>query len=449
MDGSPFDDRATMYDGSQVTLRSSLDLFSLPKTDISCAYSTQHMPVFPVLSVKDGENPLEFIVNTETSYVDLSETYLKVAFRVTKDDGKPCATSDEVAPANLMFGLMFKNMEVYLNNKLVSDTSNNYPYVHYIQRLLTMPESLKNSILKGEFYYPDATPDAFDLSTTPKPPGFEKRFEASKVSQPVVLLGQLVGGLFQQQRWLGPGNELKIVLRRSHPKFCLDSKVTTTNYKVDVKSAVLLVQKKPVTQKVTEIHRSLLEKNETMKYILNEPVVKTATIPSGVSSYTTEGIIVGRVPKVLCIGLVSNEAYNGNLTKSPMNFAHNNLSEVTVTWNNAESIESRTIPLNFKTDTNTAPDDVLEGVLSLQKAVANDLMWNGISKDNYANGNALVCVELLPNYPEALSVIRNGQVKLSLQFRSGTTEPLTLVLFGLYQNILEIDRNRNVIIDRS
>ena len=340
-------------------------------------------------------------------------------------------------------------MEVYLNNKLIADTSNNYPYVHYIQRLLTMPDSVKNAKLKGEFYYPNTTPNDYDMSGSSKPKGFKDRFEASKGSQQVFLLGQLVNGLFQQQRWLGPGNELRIVLRRSHPKFCLDSKDDNGEFKVELKSATLLVQRKPVTQKVMDIHRSMLEKNETMKFILNEPVIKTASIPSGLTSYTTEGIIVGRVPKVLCIGLVSNEAYNGKLSKIPMNFAPNNLSEVTVTWNNAESIESRTISLNFKDSNNTAPDDVLEGVLSLQKAVANDLMWNGISKDNYAQGNALVCVELLPNIPDALSVIRNGTVKISLQFRSGTTEALTLVVFGLYQNILEIDRNRNVVIDRT
>jgi hypothetical protein len=406
------------------------------------------MPIFPLIPVTDGDSPIEFVINSESHYIDLADTYLKVFFRIKKTGGGNCTTSDEVAPANLMFGLMFKNMEVYLNNKLISDTNNNYPYVHFIQRLLTMPESVKNSKLRGEFYYPQKTPNDYSLATGSVSLGFKDRYDLSKSSKQVILLGQLVNGLFQQGRWLGPGNELRIVLRKSHPRFCLDSAVDSTEYKVDIQKAILLVQRKPVTQKVMDIHRSLLEKNETMKYILNEPVVKTVALTPGLAQYPVDNVIIGKIPKVLCLGLVSHDAYNGKLSKSPMNFAHNNLTQVTVTWNNAESIESRTIPLNFSDSGNTATSDVLEGVLSLQKAVADNLMWNGISKDNYAKGNALVCVELLPNIPDALSVIRNGLVKVYLQFESNLTEPLTLVVYGLFQNVLEVDKNRNVIIDR-
>ena len=58
-----------------------------------------------------------------------------------------------------------------------------------------------------------------------------------------------------------------------------------------------------------------------------------------------------------------------------------------------------------------------------------------------------MCVELIPNIPEALSVIRSGQVKVSVSFRAQTTEALTLVIFGLYQNVVEVDKNRNVIVN--
>ena len=281
MEINPFDDRAAMYDGSEPSLRSNLDLFSLPKTDISCVYSTQHMPVFPLLSISNPENPIEFVFNSDQSYIDLSETYLKIGFSIRKSsDDTATAAETLVAPGNLMFGLMFKNLEVYLNNKLITDTSNAYPYVHYIQRMLTMPESIKNSKLRAEFYYPNDTPDAHTLETV----GFKQRQEASKTSVQVFMLGQLVNGLLQQNRWIGPGNEIRIVLRRSHPSFCLDAADESTAYKVVIHQAKLLVQRKPVTSKVMEIHRSLLEKNETMKYILNEPMVKTASIATGLTS---------------------------------------------------------------------------------------------------------------------------------------------------------------------
>ena len=377
-----------MYDGSELSLRSNLDLFSFPKTDVSCTYSTERMPVYPTAST-DGDSPLEFTIKTEASYLDLTETYLKIGFRIKKVDGSKCTTSEKACPANLMFGLMFRNMEVYLNNKLISDTNNNYPYVHYIQKMLTLPQAYKNTKLKEEFYYPNAEQDSYADASV----GYATRYAAAKVDKQVFLMGQLVCGFFQQERWLPPGNELRIVLRRSHPDFCLDSReeevTNKKSYRIVIDKAVLYVQRQPVTPSVLKWHRSQLDKNEKIKYFLNEPVVKTCTIPAGVTSFTTEGVITGRVPKVLCAALVSNQAYNGIMSKSPMNFAHNDLTQVTITWNNAENMESRTIALNFKDDsdsTSTVPDDVLEGVLSLQKAVANNMLWNGISKDNYGKG---------------------------------------------------------------
>ena len=179
---------------------------------------------------------------------------------------------------------------------------------------------------------------------------------------------------------------MKIVLRRNPANFCLDNKVTTTAYKYEIEDAVFLVARKPVSPKIIELHRSLLENNETFKFITPEAVVKTINIPAGMTSITSDAILIGAVPKVIVIGLVKSSAVAGVLTESPTNFEHFNLSNVTVTWQ-GHSIETRSIPLTFKTATNTSPDAFLLGLHSLQKCVANELMGAGISRDNYTQGS--------------------------------------------------------------
>lgn len=254
-----------------------------------------------------------------------------------------------------------------------------------------MPESLKTTKLRNELWYPNTTPDDYSDNQA----GYKERYAMGKDSQQFTMLGQLVDGLFQQQRWMPAGNKIRIVLRRSPSVFALDNRIDANDdqvkldYKIEIDSATLLVQRKPVSQTVVDMTRRGLELDQTIKFNLNEPVVKSFSVPSGLSQYTTEAILIGRVPKIIVLGLTTSEAFAGKLTKSPMNFGHQNLKDVSVIWH-TDTMESRSIPLNFKTSTNTASDDFLEGVQSLQKTVANEFLWNGISRDNYTAGKETI-----------------------------------------------------------
>ena len=63
-------------------------------------------------------------------------------------------------------------------------------------------------------------------------------------------------------------------------------------------------------------------------------------------------------------------------------------------------------------------------------------------------GNVLVAFELLPNIPQALTVNRRGQVKISLSFQTALAHPVVAVVYCDFQSVLEIDRERNVTLDR-
>jgi len=133
----------------------------------------------------------------------------------------------------------------------------------------------------------------------------------------------------------------------------------------------------------------LLSQNKTFKYPINDAYVKSFSIAKGLTSVTTDAILIGRIPKILVIGLVSSAAISGNLTKSPMNFSHFNLSEIDINWN-ADTIENRQVYLNFKTTSNTAPDDFLVGLNTLRKAVGHEFLMNNLSRDNYTKGNKTI-----------------------------------------------------------
>ena len=106
----------TTYHGSIEAFRSSVNLFTLPETDVSTLKSGELQPFFPQVSLKENFNPVDFIITSDnSSYIDLSESYLAITARIVRQDGAKCIATDKVAPCSLFFHAMFSNAEVYLN----------------------------------------------------------------------------------------------------------------------------------------------------------------------------------------------------------------------------------------------------------------------------------------------------------------------------------------------
>ena len=266
MDTGIFNDDIKALKESEYSLSSELDLTSVPPTDVSCVSLTNYDRIFPLQSVRSSTNPIEFIITSDgNNYVNLADSYIHFICRVTKEDGTACGSSDFACPANLFFHLMIKDLQVFINGKLVSESSNNYPYIAYIQRLLASPETLKNSKLRSELWYPNALQDTYEVTTS----GYKDRYAISAQSKPFAMLGQPVAGVFQQPRWFPPGTEIRLVMRRNEPKFCLDCK-TEASYVYEIDEAALYVARKPVSSTVMDLHRSQLNRGHTFKYITNE-----------------------------------------------------------------------------------------------------------------------------------------------------------------------------------
>lgn len=396
---SLFDNNARVYEGSSLATRSELDIFSVPPTDVSTLYSSDFIQHFPLHSVKDNFNQVEFVLTTSTSgYMDLRNSFLLVTCKVVQANGAKTLGTQEVAPANLFAHAMWSNAECWINGVLVYDANNNYATAAYIQRLLSKSSIEKNDRLQMEFWHPNIKQDEF---TKEKDVGFKKRQELTKESKEFMMLMQPLINIFTQPRFLPAETEIRLVFRRNQPRFCLDSEVADTTgtcpFRYDITRAVFYTARKVVSPFIIDNHRKLLAEGKTMKYPTIETQVKTFTIASGLSSLTTDSIVMGKIPRMIVFGLVGNEAYNGKLAKSPFNFEHHNLSEISVTWN-GDTMEHRVIPLSFSADDSTSADDYLVALNTLRNTAEIEALSNGINKSNYSAGKQLYLINLFSHF---------------------------------------------------
>jgi len=72
-----------------------------------------------------------------------------------------------------------------------------------------------------------------------------------------------------------------------------------------------------------------------------------------------------------------------------------------------------------------------------------------IDRVEYKNGYVLYAFDLSPDHTdhEKFKLLRTGSMRLQIKFPEQTLHAITLIVYAEYQNVIEIDHNRNVIYD--
>ena len=135
--------------------KSELDLFTVPATQTSIE-SGRWIEYNPISGLADGV-PIEFVVGgSGQDYIDLINTQLYVRAEITQGNGQAIDNTHHVAPINLLLHSLFSEVDVKLNDTLISSTNNTYPYRAYIETLLSYGPSAKHSQLTSAMFYKDS-----------------------------------------------------------------------------------------------------------------------------------------------------------------------------------------------------------------------------------------------------------------------------------------------------
>jgi hypothetical protein len=431
--------------GSTPSFRSELDIFSVKPTDVS-VQSSDFQQYYPLTSVKENENPLEFYVpGDNTHYLDLYSSYLYIQAKILKQNGADLAETELCAPGQLFFASMFQNCSVSLNGTNVFDSSNFYPYHGWIQRQLSCGESQKKTELTSEMYYKDTAPNTYTLAGNS---GFKARFELSKKSKTFELIGRPYVNIFQQKRYIPNNVDMTLAFRRSSPKFSLSSAttsetgVTGSPFKWKIENAVLYIRKHVLHPELTLYTDQHFSRGQNAMYPINRVEVKSIAIPK--SSLGTSGDVIfnGPLPHVLTMGLVSSKAFSGELDHSPFNFQHFKIKEIVVSVDGDSSVY-RALNFNFEAG------EYLNGYNTLFKALPYRGNGNFIQREDYeTGGNVLAVFDIQPTAgPGRFQLPRSGRVKVEVRFKEALSDPVNLIVYGQFQSLIQIDRNRNVYVD--
>ena len=130
--------------------KSELGLFSVLQTQVT-KEKGHWLDHLPVSSVADGGS-ITFLFPGTEDYVDLSKTILVVRAKVTKANGNNLDADEKIGIVNNFLHSLFKQVDVFLKEKQVTQATGTYAYRAYLETLLNYGLAAKESQLTSAMF---------------------------------------------------------------------------------------------------------------------------------------------------------------------------------------------------------------------------------------------------------------------------------------------------------
>ena len=425
------------------SVHTGLDLFALPPTQ-TAVQDGLWVEYHPLATLAAGA-PIEFAVSGATAdYIDLSNTYLYVKAKVLRQDGTNPPADAVFAPVNYWLHSLFSQVDVSLNNILVTPSENTYPYRAYIESTLNYGREAKTTHLTSALYYQD-TANHLESLNRAENDGFRQRNAQAAAGREVDMIGRLHCDIFHQERYLLNGVDVKIRLIPSKSTFNLMAAADAT-FKSIITHASMFVRKVRLNPAVTLSHAKALERG-TVKYPLKRVVVKTFSIPAGNVGAVQDNLFLSQTPNRLVIGLVDSAAFNGENARNPFNFQTLGLSFLSL-YLDGKQVPSKPLQPNF------AGGQYVRSFFNLMvsSGLANQDSGSNISRQDFTGGFALYSMDLTPSLiddNQLFELVKSGALRMELKFVRALLRSVTVVVWAEMDSVLEIDRSRQVLTDFS
>lgn len=440
---------AFLHSHSCECMSSELDLFTIPPTQTSIESSgfQQYKPVSSLSD--DSDAPIEFVVPAGSdSYFDLSHTLLFVQAKIIQTN-TAAAENNKVGPVNNFLHSLFNQVDVFLNQKLVSPPNNLYAYRAYVENLLNYSPETKKTLLSSMLWY-DETEGQLDASpNSGLNAGLRERQALMTPGRTVDMIGHIHCDLFNQDKMLLNGVEMRVRLVRSKDAFCLMDFTDDNKYAVKIIEASLLVRKAKISPGVLLAHANALSKT-TAKYPITRVEIKSFTLHTGVLSESIPNAFLGQIPKRVLIFFVDNRAFTGGRRFNPFNFQHFSINYLSL-YVDGQQVPSRPLQPRF---TGNNPLYV-EAFHTLASGTGMHFLneSNGINRSNYSKGFFITAFDLTPDLSAHCAshwnLVKSGNVSIEVRFEQALAQTVNCLVYAEYDNVLEIDSSRQVIADFS
>lgn len=417
-----------------------LDVFSIPPTEAGLLHGKQ-LTIYPT-TVLTSDGPVEFVINGDsTDMTILPLTRLEGEIEVTKADGTALTDNDKISIVNLFPQSIWKQIECSIKDVQINDLSTpTYHYKSFIETHLTYPEDMKKTTLKECEHYlkDDVGREHVTLvgAADAKNDGFMKRkafFQGQKLYFSMILHIDF----FQSPKYLIPGVEIKLKFIRADDNFSIIS--DGVDAKIKINKLQLKIRRVTADPSVLGAIESKLSSTPAV-YPICKSVIKTHLINSGITNTQIGQIVRGKLPRSFILCFVNAKGYDGNRAKNPFVFENFGLNFLNILLN-GEPLNPSIFQPDFTTE-----NYLREYRWMIDNIGLHQMSTNSISKSEFKSNSCFFPFDLSPDLCNSfyLHGIENGTIDIQLGFSAPLTENIYCMMYASYDELITIDKNRNV-----
>ena len=360
-----------------------------------------------------------------------------------KEDGANLGRDARVSLVNYPIAAIFSQLDVTLGDRLVSQSNNCYPYRAFIEAVLNYSDDTLSTQFSAGLFYKDIPGEHESTALDGNNVGFVKRAALTAESRKIDLLEHLHSDLFFQEKLLLNGVDVKIKLTRSRDAFCLMTDDPNRGCKLQILSASLFIKKVRVAPGVRLGHAEALF-TANAKYPVDRVGMKVFSIPAGSRVSNQENLFLGQLPKLLVIGLVDNDSFSRTHNKNPFNFKHYDINFVAL-YLDGEQVLAKPLQLDFETG------NCVREYMHLVQAAGKHMKDRSllVNHEQFAQGYTLFAFDLSPDQECAdhYSLIKTGNLRAEVHFARALPHTVNMIVYGVFDNVIEINHRRNVLFD--
>lgn len=382
--------------------------------------------------------------------------------------------SDNAAPLPYLQDTIWSNVDIELNGTKIAGGSNNYRHITaYTNRLLGINAAAHATYTSLELGYPKdglIDPDTTQTLNTGHKERVSQFAAAQRTDAPPKVL--VVGPLSSDASTLdGPllnNVHIKVTCTRAKPEQLIVTGPTgavklkegsqtetepvpytggdASEYELLIHSAILVLPKPMYEEKLYMHHTKLLAQGHPAVYYMNKTVSKWVAIPSGTQTFFSHPLYPsGALPYKLLVMFYEQNRLLGDFNQSlvafrrpdALKYANLELDGTPCTFfdiSSANTLNSgldRLLYLNLflSTETYFAPNPP-------------KISFETFKKHNFILSYDLTCGHSLPR--NKLPMMRDGDLKLHLEFDTPTTTVLNALVFGSSPSLMTCDMDRIV-----
>lgn len=416
--------------------------------DINCEPFSQGAPI--IFNVTGSSN----------EYIDLAKSYITFQLHVVQSAsdaslGTTERTGSKLSIVNNFLHSCFSSVELALNGVYVTRAFSNYAEKAYMINLLSYSADIKDKGQLAVEGWSTDEPGKF-VDTTGK--GFKERKD--RIAGKVELGGALKIDLCTQTKLLPAGVNLQLKCVQNDVNYILldaigprpagaetDDAVVAYNqkigsYKIKILSPVFRVKK--VVPTADEQLRLIKEiRVKPFEIPIRRIDVTNQAIAPGLLNKTLEQTFPGRLPKLLIVGFVRSDAYNGHILKSPFLFETFSMERVQC-YVNGKSVAARPYEPDFENK------NYVHSYLGLCDAIGGwrQNYWPSVSYTDFANGCCFYAFRLEPETScDYINPPRTGNVSVEIKFKQAHGFSINAVLFAEFDSTIYINETGQVTTD--